>query len=104
MSEKVDKRFQKMQDHYLQNRTEVSGRCMTPNPDPNKNDILFCSKLIMEGLDTPDPRIFCKAYINPDAMWRTGDCPASDEFLKTKIESETNGKKRVGQQKQKKRR
>ena len=45
----------------------------------------------------------CTAYAFPKAKWRVGDCPLADSELKTKVEVETKGKIRVGQQKQKKR-
>lgn len=47
---------------------------------------------------------YCMAYAFPDIKWRLGDCPLADVHLRTSFEPKTTEKKRVGQQKQKKRR
>lgn len=82
---------QKAKDYYLQNRTTLDPKC--GKQDGEK--ITFCSKA--DGN-------YCGAYVFPSEKWRLGDCNASDDFLKTTIDDSPAGKKRVGQQKQKKRR
>ena len=42
----------------------------------------------------------CKAYLYPDKLWLRGNCPAATHVVTTVAED--TGKKRVGQQKQKK--
>mgnify|MGYP006308872783 CR=1 FL=1 len=44
----------------------------------------------------------CAAYVNPSAKWRLSDCPLASHL--TPVDTSERGKKRVGQQKQKKRR
>ncbi len=91
-------KHKKNMEYYLANRTPVNFRCIKAGTDPKKDDIHLCSKLIM----TDDPECFCEAFVNPDAKWLNSDCPLADEVLKTVVEEKETGKKRVGQQKQKK--
>jgi len=58
-----------------------------------RKDGKTCSKVAEDGT--------CSVYLFPEAKWRIG-CPMADEFLKEKKEVSPAGKKRVGQQKQKK--
>ena len=58
-----------------------------------RKDGKTCSRVAEDGT--------CSAYLYPAAKWRIG-CPLADDFLKAKETSTSNGKKRVGQQKQKK--
>jgi hypothetical protein len=44
----------------------------------------------------------CQAYLYPDMKWRLGNCPLATHL--TAVIEEQKGKRRVGQQKQKKRR
>ena len=91
-----DRAYQKAVDYYLKNRTPVNAKCMKPVTEP-VDSIEFCSRLIM----TDEPECYCKSYINPDAKWRNGNCNLADQFLKT-VETKDEIKKRVGQQKQSK--
>ena len=45
----------------------------------------------------------CAAYLYPDKLWRRGNCPTTTHIT-TIIAENAGGKKRVGQQKQKKKR
>lgn len=56
-----------------------------------------CSRIEYEGQNG-----YCSVYYAPEASWRFGDCPMADYHLKTEGKKE-EGKIRVGQQKQKKR-
>ena len=59
------------------------------------NEIKFCSRAGQKDN--------CTVYAFPSKKWRIGDCPMSDDFLRTKVEdSSQKTKTRVGQQKQKK--
>jgi hypothetical protein len=50
-----------------------------------------------------DDDLLCGVYLFPDAKWRLGDCPMADSELRTAEDGvKAGGKKRVGQQKQKK--
>jgi hypothetical protein len=87
--------YEKEVENYLKNRTWVSGKCMQPATE--SVPLKFCSKVVI----TDEPACYCQSYINPDEKWRNGDCPLADQFLKAShIAAEE--KKRVGQQKQKK--
>lgn len=55
-----------------------------------------------DGCAKQDPSGVCKAYINPASRWRLGPCPLATH-LKPLVPRQV-GKKRVGQQKQRKRR
>lgn len=43
----------------------------------------------------------CAAYVNPSAKWRLSECPLASHL--TIVDTADRGKRRVGQQKQKKR-
>lgn len=45
---------------------------------------------------------YCRVYYMPTAAWRRGDCLMADNFLKLNVQEVEKEKKRVGQQKQKK--
>ncbi len=87
--------FKTTMEDYLENRQPVNARCMQGR-GPDK-ETLFCSKLIM----TDEPECYCSAYTYPDAKWKNGDCPLADTFLK-EVEVKEGEKKRIGQQKSKK--
>lgn len=45
---------------------------------------------------------YCKAYINPESKWRQSKiCPLATHFV-VRLDDRSQGKQRVGQQKQKK--
>lgn len=52
--------------------------------------------------DVNEKGVYCKVYAFPSAKWRNGDCPMADDELRTVVETDPQGKVRVGQQKQKK--
>lgn len=64
------------------------------------NDDKSCSRV--DIVESPSIMACCSTYYSPKAAWRNGDCPMADEHLKTKIDTKTGEKVRVGQQKQKK--
>lgn len=65
-----------------------------------------CSKAIEDGVTHICSRVHgesCSAYAFPKTKWRLGDCPLADNLLRTPINIKTlDLKKRIGQQKQKK--
>jgi hypothetical protein len=60
-------------------------------------DVNYCC----EGCNrvAPEDHSRCTVYINPDVIWRRGNCPLASHI---KVESAKKSKVRVGQQKQKK--
>lgn len=58
-----------------------------------------CQKIIKEIIEGEEKEC-CKMYLYPDVKWKFSDCPAATHIEKKKEEAQ---KKRVGQQKQKKR-
>lgn len=68
--------------------------------EPVVKQCLGCKKIIIDNdLEREDKRR-CVVYINPKNRWKTGICPVFTE--KEIITEKTQGKKRAGQQKQKK--
>lgn len=61
-----------------------------------------CSKVIEVISDiTGDTENLCATYIKPSVFWNRGGCPVADHY-RPDLFSETKNAKRVGQQKQKK--
>jgi hypothetical protein len=46
--------------------------------------------------------VLCSAYVSPKAKWRLGACPLATHVIE-RVGDQTQGKVRVGQQKQKRR-
>jgi len=81
----VDKRFEAWKEKMISERTPVVSECI--------GDETNTCKRIEEGTQ------FCLAYINPTQRWKLGICPLATHVIK-RIEGD-QGKTRVGQQKQK---
>jgi len=79
----------KLFSSMLKDTTQVVDQCRTP-VDENRGE---CTR-ISDNL--------CEAYMNPEGKWKMGHCPLATHIT-LEIE-EHKGKKRVGQQKQKRRR
>ena len=74
-------------------------------PEPHEfqpvvKECLGCKKIVDDDSLPREDQRRCSVYINPEARWRIGRCPVCTEAII--IANEPTGKKRVGQQKQKK--
>jgi len=94
-----DKKFIKLQNYYLENRTEVVPQCSKTMPEGNVKN---CSRMTQVAETEEIHKCFCSVYIFPDRKWKNKDCPMADEFLKNPPEETKKEIKRAGQQKQKK--
>ena len=74
---------------------------MTQTLQEAKND--FSEKIIdkCEGCEHTPNNNFCDLYMCPFSRWRMSDCPAATHVGTERVKM-IRGKKRVGQQKQKK--
>ncbi len=68
------------------------------------NKMLACRQPIIkqcEGCEDVDGK-FCKCYTNPSVLFRNGNCPRASHLKEISESKKSLAKKRVGQQKQKK--
>ena len=84
-------------EELRQNRMVIVDECsMIQNPETDDEKKIFCDHAVMIR-----SRKRCECYAFPKAMWRNGMCLRATHVNK-KSDSQSSGKVRVGQQKQKK--
>lgn len=79
------------------NKKPINKKCWIgdckPHETPTEDK---CDRIVKEK-----GNFYCSTFYNPDAKWRNGNCNMASHIKKE--EDKQSGKKRVGQQKQKKR-
>lgn len=85
--------YEKIVEELKEIQLPIDTKCSKAEED---GKVTHCSR----ATDSSEPK--CSAYWNPTAKWRIGDCSLADLRLKA-VYIAAEEKKRVGQQKQKRR-
>ena len=87
MTKTIDSKSESMRKRLMAMRTPIVESC------------IGCNKIEQVDEKGPSAIDLCKAYISPEKAWRLGPC-ALASHVRVQIKDDP-GKKRVGQQKQK---